>query len=209
MNTFHIASDFRNRLIISISALLILVGVAGYFLVMKSQHDIIEQQAKTVAEVVVKHAGAVRSVYSESIVDKLKTDGTGFADVNFHGISGAIPLPTQFLNDVADRASADSDDLYKYQAVSKWNLALGQGLTTDFLRSAWEELEQQDRNNPNEAIDWRASHQVLEKDGNQSLYYLKADPAVDESCVSCHNAYEVTPDIMARRTQQGVTPGKQ
>lgn len=97
MNTILLTQNLRNRLILSVGALLILVGVAGYFLVKKSQHDIIEQQALTVAEIVVKHAIAVRSVYSESVVSKLKTDGIGFADINFHNIPGAVPLPANLL----------------------------------------------------------------------------------------------------------------
>jgi len=48
MTTILLNESLRNRLIISVGALLILVGVAGYFLAKKYQHDIIEQQALTV-----------------------------------------------------------------------------------------------------------------------------------------------------------------
>ena len=209
MNTIFVSTDLRNRLIISVGALLILVGVAGYFLVKKSQHDIIEQQALTVAEIVVKHASAVRSVYGKSVVSKLKSDGVGFADIDYHKISGAVPLPAQFIKQVAGKASEDADGLYQYRAVSKWNLAASQDLSSDFLKSAWEKLEKQDHLNPAKAIDWQSSHAILNKNGNETLLFMKADPAVSDSCVSCHSAYELRPEIIERRISQGTLPGKQ
>ena len=209
MNTVLLSPNLRNRLITSVGALLILVGVAGFFLVKNSQHEIIEQQALTVAEIVVKHASAVRSVYSESVVKKLKSDGTGFADINFHETAGAVPLPAQFIKNVAGKASADSDGLYKYRAVSKWNLAESQSLSSDFLKSAWSKLEAQDNPNPQKASDWKSSHAIQEANGTQTLLYMKADPAVSDVCVSCHNTYENTPEIIERRIEQGIPLGKQ
>ena len=196
-------------MIIAVGALLILVGVAGYFLVKESKNQIIEQQALTVAEIVVRHASAVRSVYSEDVVNKLKKDGTGSANINFHNIAGTVPLPAQFTRSISSKAAADSDGLYKYRLVSKWNIAKGQGLNTAFLRSAWEQLEKQNLYNPTQPIEWQSSHEIVNRNDKQTLLYMKADPAVSESCVACHNAYELTEEIKQRRIEQGITPGKQ
>ncbi len=209
MNATLISSELRNRLIIAVGALLILVGVAGYFLVKESKNQIIEQQALTVAEIVVRHASAVRSVYSEDVVNKLKKDGTGSANINFHNIAGTVPLPAQFTRSISSKAAADSDGLYKYRLVSKWNIAKGQGLNTAFLRSAWEQLEKQNLYSPTQPIEWQSSHEIVNSNGKQTLLYMKADPAVSESCVACHNAYELTEEIKQRRIEQGITPGKQ
>ena len=209
MNTTLLSSDLRNRLILSVVALLILVGVAGYFLVKESQNQIIEQQALTVAEIVVKHASAVRSVYSEDVVNKLKKDGTGSANINFHAIPGTVPLPAQFTRSISSKAAADSDGLYKYRLISKCNIAKGQGLNTEFLKSAWDKLEKQNLKNPTKPIEWQSSHKIDSSNGKQTLLYMKADPAVSESCVACHNAYELTEEIKQRRIEQGITSGKQ
>ena len=158
MSTILLDVNLRNRLIISIGVLLILVGVAGYFLVKQSKQDIIEQHALTVAEIVVKHAGAVRSVYSDSIVSKLQADGAGGSDYHSHEKPGTVPLPAQFIKSIAGKASADADGLYEYRAVSKWNLAADQGLNNDFLRSAWKELEKQDQANPSGVISLSLIH---------------------------------------------------
>ena len=58
-------------------------------------------------------------------------------------------------------------------------------------------------------MQWRVISRIDEQDGIRVLRYLKADPASDMSCVACHNAYEKRPDILARRTAEGITPGKQ
>jgi diguanylate cyclase (GGDEF)-like protein len=209
MMTPALTSNLRNRLIMSIGALLVLVGVAGYFVVIKSQHNVIEQQALTVAKIVTKHANASRSIYSNNVVQKIKADGAGFVDIDFHSKVGGIPLPAQFLKNVAQKASDDSDGLYEYRAVSKWNLAPGQSLDNEFLRTAWSKLEKQDLAKNNQAINWQSSHTITTKDGNETLMYLAADPATSESCIGCHNAYENTPEIIQRRIEQGLTPGKQ
>jgi diguanylate cyclase (GGDEF)-like protein len=193
----------------SVGALLILVGVAGFFLVKESKNEIIQQQALTVAEIVARHASAVRSVYSEDVVNKLKKDGTGSADINFHETAGNVPLPAQFTRSISSKAFDDSDGLYKYRLISKWNIAKGQGLTTEFLKSAWDKLEQQNLKKPSKPIEWQSSHEILNLKGKQTLLYMKADPAVSESCVACHNAYELTEEIKQRRVEQGIAPGKQ
>lgn len=207
MKTISGSPSLRNRLIMSVGALLILVGVAGYFVVIQSQHHIIEQQALTVAKIVAKHANAARSVYNTSIVQKVTADKTGFADIYFHEKKGGIPLPAQFLKNVAGKASRESDGLYEYRAVSKWNLAPDQDLNNAFLKTAWKDLEKQGQTNFT-LDNWQPYHSVTKKNGQEIFMYLEADLARSVSCVNCHNAYEQKPEIIERRLSQGITPEK-
>ncbi len=168
----------------------------------------IKNQSVSVAEIVARQASAARSVYSNDVLGKVEKDNMGFSDRNYHNKTGALPIPAQFLKDMAIRASEDSEGLYKYRAVSKWNLADNQGLNNEFLKSAWAELELQDLANPKQAIDWKPIYTVEKYEGQQTLLYLRADPASHVSCVNCHNNYEQRPDIVARRASQNIPAGK-
>jgi len=207
-NYYPSSSQVRKRAFFLVAILLIFVGITGYFVIKDSQHRLIEHQAVTVAEIVARQAAAARSVYARDIIGKVKADTTGFADINYHGKVGALPLPAQFLKGVANRASADSDGLYQYSPVSKWNLEINQGLNGPFLEWAWKELERQDQSAPTQAINWKPAYQVMQFDDKETLLYLRADPASGQSCVKCHNDYERTPEIIQRRKSQDLTPGK-
>jgi len=207
-NYYPSNSQVRKRAIFLVAILLIFVGITGYFVIKDSQQRLIEHQAVTVAEIVARQAAAARSVYARDIIGKVKADTTGFADINYHEKVGALPLPAQFLKGVANRASADSDGLYQYRPVSKWNLEINQGLNGPFLEWAWKELERQDQSAPTQAINWKPAYQIMQFDDKETLLYLRADPASGQSCVKCHNDYELTPEIIQRRKSQGLTPGK-
>lgn len=207
-NYYPSNSQVRKRAFLLVTTLLILVGITGYFVIKDSQQRLIEHQAVTVAEIVARQAAAARSVYASDIIAKVKADATGFADIDYHKKDGALPLPAQFLKAVANRASADSDGLYQYRPVSKWNLEISQGLNGAFLEWAWKELERQDQSAPTQAINWKPAYLIRQFDDKETLLYLRADPASAESCVKCHNDYEQTPEIIERRKHQGLTPGK-
>ena len=196
------------KIVFLVGLLLLVVGVSGYFVMIKSENTIIENQALSVAEIVARQASAARSVYTMQILDKVKKDEIGFSDRDYHNKHGALPIPAQFLKSMATKASEDADGLYKYRAVSKWNLASNKDLNNDFLRDAWSQLEQQDQANPKKAIDWKPIHRVEKFEGKETLLYLKADPATQVSCVSCHNEYEKNPDILERRASQNTVGGK-
>ncbi len=199
-----VSPDIRGKLILSIGALLTLVGIAGYFVVHDSQNRLIEHQAVTVAEIVVRQATASRSVYAQNIVGEFS------ASVNkkAHLSDFTLPIPSRFLKDVSIASSGNSAGLYEYRPVSKWNLSQGQSLNNAFLSDAWENLESQDQAAPDKAIEWQPFFRIEQVEGKDTLMYLRADPAIGASCVSCHNAYEKRPDIVKLRLQQGVTPGK-
>src|SRR5207253_10465130 len=106
--------------------------------------------------VVARQALAGRSVYGTVVVDKLKRDGFG-PDIASDEKPGYVPLPAQFLKLVGHEASRRSDGLYRYRPLSKWNLEPSQGLSDDFQRWAWSELERQDQPSPGGPIEWRAA----------------------------------------------------
>ncbi len=182
--------------------------VTAYWVVREAVNRTIEHQALTVAEIVANQATSARTVYARSIAEKLRNDGFG-PDVDSSEKPGHVPIPAQFLKLVGRASSESADKLYAYKPVSKWNLESTQGLADDFLVWAWAELEKQDRVAANGPLPWKAVHRFEESNGKRVLRYLSADPAAQNSCVSCHNEYERRPEVMAVRVAAGVPLGKQ
>lgn len=133
--------SLTKKIVILIGMLFLFVGMSGYFIILKSENSIIENQSLSVAEIVARQASAARSVYSKVILGKVRQDQTGFSDRDYHNKVGALPIPAQFLKTMATKASESSEGLYKYRAVSKWNLADDQDLNNNFLQEAWARLE--------------------------------------------------------------------
>lgn len=200
----------RQRIIILSSALFIFIiaSIIGYVSIQHAVNKTIEKQSLSVAEIVAKQATAARSIYSQKVVGKLKTDGTG-AHIDYDEKEGFIPIPAQFLKYIGAASSGEVDYLYKYKPVSKWNLEKTQGLTDEFLRDAWKKLEAQDKENPKGPIEWEPVAVFEGQGADRILRYLYPDPAAQQSCVTCHNSYEQTPEIRAMREANGVTPGKE
>jgi signal transduction histidine kinase len=195
----------------SYSLLLVVFSLAcglGYAVVRDAVNKTVEHQALAIAEIVASQATTGRSVYAIEVAAKLKTDGFG-PDVNYASMPGHVPIPAQFLKLVGLAATANSGKLYSYRPISKWNLEESQGLSDDFLRWGWPQLEAQDVANPTGPITWKAVSRIETQKGQRVLRYLSADPAAQMSCVNCHNAYENTPSLIATRLSQGVSPGKQ
>lgn len=187
---------------------LVTVALVTWRMVYVGQERVIEHQALEVAEVVARSALSARSVYAAQIVEKLRQDGFG-THPEFEKHAGYVPLPAQFLKMFGRQVSAENDGLFSYKPVSKWNLEASQGLTDDFQRWAWPQLEAQDQEAPDRPIAWKPVWRIEQVNGTKTLRYLRPDPASAESCVACHNAQETIAAIRERRIQQGVTPGKQ
>lgn len=196
------------RLLFLVPVLLLLIGGITYYVVQDAQHKIVEFQAVNVADIVTRQAAAGRSVYASQIAGKLTKDGTG-PHMNSQDNKGFVPIPAQFLKLVGREASANSDNLYRYKPISKWNLEPTQGLTTDFQKWAWTQLEAQDQADPTGPIKWQPTWRFETVDGVKTLFYLRADPAAAENCVVCHNGLEQTPEIIERRRVSGVPSQKQ
>jgi diguanylate cyclase (GGDEF)-like protein len=202
-------SRLQRHLFLASLLLLAAVGTVTWVFVDHSQRQLIEFKALTLAEVVARQAASARSVYSEHVVSKLGRDAMGVASESYVREPGNVPLPAQFLKLVGRRASADSDGLYRYSPLSKWNLGEGQDLRDDFQRWAWSQLEAQDRLEPSGPLAWKSVWRIEEMNGEDTLRMMRADPASSAACVQCHNTLELSPSVQALRVQQGVSAGRQ
>jgi diguanylate cyclase (GGDEF)-like protein len=195
-------TGFGRRITVVSFLLLILVSVVAWQVVRQGQARVIEFQAREVAEVITHLAASGRSAYAQHVAEKLRVDGTG-SHMDYERLQGYIPLPAQFLKLMGKRASDESNGLFRYQPISKWNLEPTQGLKDDFQRWAWDQLAAQDQEQPAGPIDWRPVWRIEPVDGNRVLRYMRADPASAQSCVDCHNAQEQAPEIINRRIRAG------
>lgn len=196
----------RNLLVMCVALLCVLISVT-WLIVNNSQQKLIEFKSRQIANVVATQATTARSLYSRTIVAKLKADGFS-ASTQSDNTIGAVPIPAQFLKALAHDSSARSGGSYQFRPLSKWNLSPDQGLKDDFQRWAWSGLERQQRNESKSAVEWTPIWRIEEFDGNKALRYLVADPAASQSCVDCHNAMEQQPGIKAIRKEAGVASGK-
>ena len=204
----HGAIGLRRRVLITAVVFLSAVVALTWHLLSRGQQRLIEFQAVQLAEIVARQSAASRSIYAEHVVGKLTRDQVGVASEHYEGERGNVPLPAQFLKLVGERAGIESEGLYRYRPVSKWNLARNQGLSDDFQRWAWARLEAQDRPGPAAAIAWEPAWRIEPVGGERTLRYMRADPAVSASCVSCHNGLERRAQTIAMRLRDGAPVGK-
>ncbi len=204
------ASDLlgnRRKLLGACMVLLVLLIGATWLIVNNSQQKLIEFKSRQIANVVANQATTARSIYTRTVVSKLKKDGFQASTASDNTV-GAVPIPAQFLKALAHDSSENSGGSYQFRPLSKWNLSAEQGLNDDFQKWAWEKLEEQDRKGSSGRIDWEPIWRIEQVGGIDALRYLVADPASSQSCVDCHNAMEKTPQIRAQRVQAGVPVGK-
>jgi hypothetical protein len=149
--------------------------VVAYFVVENAVKNTVELQALSVAEIVASQATTARSVYAQEIAGKLQREGKG-PDVNSDQMPGHVPIPAQFLKILGRASAANSSDLFHYKPVSKWNLEASQGLSDDFLKWAWPQLEKQDQPLPKGPIVWKPVWRFEgasgSRAGNKVLRYL-------------------------------------
>jgi len=201
--------DYRKiRLFLYFGLVLGLAGVSAYWLINDTITTLVKHQAVTMAEIVARQAASARSVYGKEVAGKLRQDGFG-PHLDYKQQKGHVPLPAQFLKMLGKATTQDSAHLYEYWPVSKWNLEPSQGLSDDFLQWAWPQLEAQDLANPDGPIAWKPVWRIETIEQKRVLRYLQPDPASSASCVSCHNGYELRPEIKALRTADNIALGKQ
>ncbi len=199
----------RTKFTIAILVIAAGVGIASFMTLNQSHGALIEQEAVRIAEIVTTQVLADRAEYTQSLVGKLKRDGTG-ASQHSEEQRGFIQLPAQFVRNVSQRVAETADDLYSYALMSEWNLNPDQGIVDDFDRWGWAQLVEQDHafRASGAKPDWEPTYRIEQAGGRSVLRYMRADPASAEGCVSCHNNYEQMPEIMAMREAQGTAPGK-
>lgn len=189
-------------------AVFLLAGALGYLVVKDAVTNTVEHQAVAIAEIVANQATTARSVYAHDVAEKLVEERV----VRLLGqlpATDTIPIPSKFLKLVGQATSDQSNKLYEYKPISRWNLEPSQGLGDDFLRWAWPQLEQQDRAQPRAPIAWQAVSRFEQQNGQRVLRYLIADPASQQACVACHNSLEQSSEVKAMRVASGVPQGKQ
>ncbi|RVU84133.1 EAL domain-containing protein [Leucothrix sargassi] len=198
------------KVVVMIAFLFLFVGVSGFFLMTAHENNIITAQSVSAAEMVARQATVARFAYATNVlrIERKAGGRTILSDEDFHEKVGQVLTPAEFLKGMAATASETSEGLYRYSVVSKWNLAEEQSLNNEFLKWAWEELEAQDQASPKAPIKWQPVYRIENIEGVDTLRYLQADPALADSCVSCHNIYEQKPEIIERRKQQGIPHGK-
>ena len=204
----------RLKFFFVVLAMAVGVGAAGYFTLGHSHDRLIQQEAARIAEIVSTQVVNDRAEYTANVVGKLKKEGTGAA-IDSSQRPGYVQLPAQFVRNVSQRVKEVAGRLYSYSLVSQWNLNAEQGLRDDFDRWAWGQMLDQDEENrrvgripgPN-GHEWKSAYRVETVKGKLLLRYMKADPAAAEACVTCHNQYELRPDVRRQRTAAGVPPGK-
>jgi len=198
----------KPRLFLSILFISSIVSTLTYFILKDSLNTTTEHQARVIAEIVALQAAAGRTVYSKYVVSKLKHDGLG-AHIDSSEHHGLVPLPAQFLKLMGREASKSNAALFRYKPISKWHLEASQGLNDDFENWAWEQLQAQDQANPTGPIDWQPAWWTEVWKGERYFRYMRADPAANQSCVDCHNAYLRKETIKAQLKADGILQPKQ
>jgi diguanylate cyclase (GGDEF)-like protein/PAS domain S-box-containing protein len=198
----------RSRTFGLLLGVFVLTCAMGYLVVRDAVTNTVEHQALAIAEIVANQAMTARSVYTHDVADKLVQERAE----NLQGklpATETIPIPSKFLKLVGRATSEQSNKLYEYKPISRWNIEPDQGLSDEFLRWAWPQLEKQDQAKPLAPIAWQAVSRFENQNGQRVLRYLSADPASQQSCVACHNSYEQRQDVMGMRAAHGVPAGKQ
>ena len=197
----------RKKIVIILVLSFFVVGTLAIFVVRDTTQFFIEKQAEEVAKIVATFAKTARSVYSDVAIAKLKSDGYGsHVDSEIH--EGYIPIPAQFLKELGRATEQNTANLFHYRPVSRWNIEPSQGLSNDFLKWAWPQLEAQDQANPTGPINWQPISRIEQENGGNVLRYLTADSATSAGCVACHNHYETTENVKKFREQAGTPLGK-
>ncbi len=197
----------RYRVFFICLTLVTLLVVLTWTIVARTQNRLIEFKSLQIANVVASQATAARSVYSNSVVAKLATDGFK-ASTESQGTVGSVPIPAQFLKDLAHKSTEKSDGLYGFRPLSLWNLNPDQGLKDNFQHWGWQKLSEQNKGVDGTAIDWQPVWRIEDMNGKKTLRYLFADPASNNSCVNCHNEMEKLPATVKMREAAGVETGK-
>ena len=193
-----------------------IVALVTLFFVTASRgnRQIIELQAKTMAQTVAKQVVADRAHYVKHVVKKLK--GTDFSPKEgYTDGSPHVPLPATFVMGVAKDVSA-SQDQYKYKLVSRWNVNPGNSLNDDFLKTGFTNLIKQEEKakaqgqlSPTRSFaDWQPYSEVKNINGQRILRFLAPDVASGMACVTCHNGLEGRDDILAIRRKDSVEQGR-
>ncbi|MCP4186030.1 MAG: DUF3365 domain-containing protein [Gammaproteobacteria bacterium] len=168
------------------------------------------KQAIAVAEAIDAMVRSTRSMYTRTVVTKLKKDGKG-AKQRSEILRGFVPLPAQFVRNVAlHLENSPASEKFKIELRSNWNLNPEQGLQDNFEMAGWKYLmRQQDAAGGNlQGIKWDPYIKVEYQGEKQVLRYFSADTAVAQACAGCHNSWENRASVKKLRGEANMEPGK-
>ena len=183
----------RHPLPLVFAVIMAAVALAIYVLMTQSHKRLIEHEAVKIAEIVAGNAlkHRVRSIPRKWPTSSPRTapaQRRTFTRARIRSDSSSIPEIRR------TRIERSGEGLYKYHPLSKWNIEPTQGLSDEFQRWAWRELEAQDLPVPAAPIRWKPIWKFEAHSEGSVLRYMRADPAAKPACVNCHNENEQKPE---------------
>jgi methyl-accepting chemotaxis protein len=169
----------------------------------QKQDELVTAQAVSIGRTTAAQVAATRSAYSSDIVAALKPEGIEFSQAPQ---KGQAPLPAVFMSHISKLLEqGDKREDVTFVLRSGWNINQRQGIQTEFERQAWEDMLRQasarrgsppdEKLKPYEPFWQRGSLD----DGTPVIHVMTADLAGVQSCVTCHNDLEKTPEVRAMR----------
>ena len=138
--------------------------------------------AERVAEYVHSVIQADRSIYTNEVVERMKTQGVVTASENWRD-TGKLPLPVQFLIE-ASRLMADNPNGIRFRLISNWAINKDNMPRTNFEEAGLLQI----------AVSPERPHKGMKtENGIEYFEALYPDIAVSQSCVRCHNAHPHSP----------------
>jgi hypothetical protein len=206
----------KAKVLFAMSALGIILLIGGLIFLLNQQDDFVQAQALNIADAVVAQVVAEQFAYTAKVVQKLEQDGTG-ASPDAPNQLGYIHVPAQFSRFVADRVSLSNHARYQYRILSEWNRRPENGIADDFERWAWDRLKAQEaafkanKTEPDRQLGyaWQPVYRLEQTPNGRVLRLLATLPASSNSCTSCHNALERSPEVLQIRQRQGSSAAKQ
>lgn len=163
----------------------VIVIAAMALMVRTQQRNMAIDQARRTATTVARQTLAVRKIYTDTVVGKLKKDGVAVAPLDlksFGSVQGGIPLPASFVHATTEIINQKGG--YSVDLLSLWNINPNKGPRNQFEQQSLQGLV----NSPQEI------KESVIGDGDDAKYFqVLADVASTDACVTCHNGHPSSP----------------
>lgn len=190
---------------IALLPVVVLLGLAA-LLTRGNNQQLIELQAKRMAEVVVYQVNSERKHYTQNVIEKLKGAEWANQPDEVRGEINHVPLPAAFVGLVAEDVNASQNE-FNYKLVSPWNINPENSLGDSFLNRGFADLKRQEEvarkagllNEQLPFTGWKNYVETEQRPDGTFLRLLAPDIAVSASCVTCHNHLEQESGIQLYR----------
>jgi methyl-accepting chemotaxis protein len=178
--------SFRNslawRLVLPIPLALVAAIAVAWIIVPRLMTANALDEAETAGRQMAEQFKAIRTYYTQSVVNKVVKDGSMKASFDHKTNDKLIPLPATFLQDLSALFAKDDVTLSLY---SKYPFPNRKDRKLDeFQQEAWDALTA----NPKATFS-----RGEERNGKQIVRVAVADTMVAQSCVDCHNSVAGSP----------------